>query len=123
MPACCDGTLIYETPSAAQIVLLTQAAQALHAPTLPPGVPSATAIPPLEYLAPSGQWTVYTDPTHGYSFEYPANWFIYQQGDGTITIPIFQSSESRNPLRCPSVSGWIYIALRIWEPTLLSVLT
>ena len=37
---------------------------------------TALTPPPPGFLPPSGEWTRYTHPVYGYSFEYPANWSI-----------------------------------------------
>lgn len=73
---CCDdGTPKYMTPSVEQIALLTEAAQTQGA-VIQPDAPTITPLPPIEYLAPSGEWIKYTHPVFGYSFEYPANWYL-----------------------------------------------
>ncbi|MBI3241036.1 MAG: hypothetical protein HYZ49_01920 [Chloroflexi bacterium] len=82
MPSCCnDEKPIYETPSEEQIVLLTQAAESPQANT---NVPVETLVPEGQILAPSDGWVTYKDPIYGYTFDYPANWFV--ENDGVTTI-------------------------------------
>ncbi|MBI3177085.1 MAG: hypothetical protein HYZ35_03750, partial [Chloroflexi bacterium] len=80
---CCDdGTPKYMTPSVEQITLWTEVAQTQVA-MIQPDAPTVTPLPPIEYLAPSGEWATYKDPTYGYSFEYPANWYLVEEIVGT----------------------------------------
>jgi hypothetical protein len=55
----------------------------------PPGVPSTLPQFPPNYLAPSGEWAAFRQPTDGYSVEYPSNWFVLQQTDGVVAITNF----------------------------------
>lgn len=76
LPDCCnDETPVYVTPFPIELTW--------NAP--PPEVTQAelTATPLLigQFLAPSDQWTAYNDPTYGFSFDYPDNWFIEIDGN------------------------------------------
>jgi hypothetical protein len=106
MPPCCgNASPVYETPSPHQAALLTQAAQALQGPTLPPGAPTETSLPPLEYRPPSGKWAVYTNPNSEYHFEYPDNWYVsedfgMQNGIAVSNYPLDQVAKvSDDPAR------------------------
>ncbi len=74
---CCDsGTPKVMTPSTEQVALWTEVAQTQEARQF--ALSGPTAIPIGQYLAPSGEWTIYVDATFGYRFEYPANWSVKQ---------------------------------------------
>ncbi|MBN1427710.1 MAG: hypothetical protein JXB07_04940 [Anaerolineae bacterium] len=81
---CCDdGTPRVMTPSSGQVAYMTEVAQtqAADAATM---AATITIIPLGQFLTPSGEWTTYTDPNFGYSFEYPSNWFVSNNGSSTV---------------------------------------
>ncbi|HLB46905.1 MAG TPA: hypothetical protein VJL59_07750, partial [Anaerolineales bacterium] len=69
--------------SPTQYAIWTETAQP---PTIDPNAP--TPIPLPVWLAPSGEWTRYTHPIYGYSFEYPSNWPVSEEyiDDGVSVV-------------------------------------
>lgn len=56
--------------------------------TTPTGIPGEGAAPPVTPVAPSG-WTTYSNTTHHYSIQYPANWFNLDNSPTTEDVEIY----------------------------------
>ncbi len=87
VPPCCDDSApIYHTPGSEEMTAIVRITQEVietqqAVPTRDPRATEPTTVPVASYLAPAEEWRTYTETTDGYSFEFPANWFVYDHGE------------------------------------------